>query len=122
MKNFSVKPLSIILGTAFSVSLAGLSSAEASQNPFAFSEVSPERIAAAGQAQCGAKSTKASADAGEAKCGAEGKASKAAAEATCGANGKAAAEASCGADKEKAAAPQVIREASCGEAKCGAAK
>ena len=114
MNQNTPKYLSTVIGTAFAVSLAGAGVAHASQNPFQVTEVTPASIQVA-EAECGGNKQPA-----EAECGANKAAPK---EASCGADkaGKQATEASCGADK-KGAEKKVIREASCGEAKCGSNK
>ena len=114
MNQRSIKSLSAMLGTAFSVSLVSTAIAEPNQNPFSITEASPLLVAAAAQGQCGQAKCGANAKpvvkTGEAKCGAD-KAQPA--EAKCGAEKKVM-EAKCGADKGVAPAPV--------EAKCGANK
>lgn len=113
MSNYTPKYLSTVIGTAFAVSLTGAGVAHASQNPFQVTEVAPPSIQVA-EAECGGNKGPA-----EAECGANKAAPK---EASCGADkaGKQATEASCGANKQEK--KKVIREASCGEAKCGSNK
>ncbi|SCZ57183.1 hypothetical protein [Thiohalomonas denitrificans] len=101
--NNITKPISFAAGTAMAFGLSGTALGAVDANPFSVEEFGGLRIAEAGQGQCGGKTEK-----------------KNAAEANCGAKEKAAAEANCGAEKAKA--KPVVREASCGEAKCGAGK
>ncbi|HKJ76591.1 MAG TPA: hypothetical protein VKA64_05250 [Gammaproteobacteria bacterium] len=105
MNQNTPKYLSTVIGTAFAVSLAGAGVAHASQNPFQVTEVAPASIQVA-EAECGANKQPA-----EAECGANKAAKK-----------TEAAEANCGANKKEAEKKKVIREASCGEAKCGSDK
>lgn len=107
MKNITRKS-TFAAGTALALGLSGTALASVEANAFSIQEFGGLRIAEAGQGQCGGNKP-----AAEAKCGAE----KTAAEANCGAKKKAA-EAKCGSDKAKPA----VREATCGEAKCGATK
>ncbi|WP_303906281.1 hypothetical protein [Thiohalomonas denitrificans] len=100
--NKITKPISFAAGTAMVFGLSGTALGAVDANPFSVEEFGGLRIAEAGQGQCG------------------GKAEKKAAEANCGAKEKAPAETNCGAEKAKA--KPVVREASCGEAKCGAGR
>jgi len=110
MKKPLTSSMNVALGAAFTLSLAGISGAQANTNPFEVAEVGTLRIADAMEAKCGAEATPATMKSpGEATCGSE----KGSAE-------KSAAEATCGAEKKVQEKQKTIREASCGEAKCGA--
>ena len=95
----NLKPLAIALGTAFVTTLAASPAANATENPFAMSDLSSGyMVADSMEGKCG-----------EGKCGAAGEAEKAA-EGKCG-------EGKCGAEK----AAEKATEGKCGEGKCGAA-
>lgn len=103
------KPVSLAVGAAFVASMAASPVVQADVNPFAATALSGGYMLAekGSEARCGANKTPA-----EAECGANKKAR----EAECGANKKAR-EAECGANKAK-----TVKEAKCGEAKCGSNK
>ena len=113
--NKTTKQISFAASTVMAFGLSGTAMGTADNNPFSAEEFGGLRIAEAGQGQCGGQTGMKKA--AEANCGAR---EKGAAEANCGAREKRAVEAKCGADKAKA--KPVVREASCGEAKCGAGK
>ena len=99
-------PVSLAIGAAFAAGLAASPVVHADVNPFAITTLSSGYMVAdgkAGEGQCGASKSQ-----GEAKCGAEKASKKVAKEGECGAN--------------KAAQPKPIKEAKCGEAKCGGNK
>ena len=113
-QKINLKPLAIALGTAFVTTLAATPAANASENPFAASDLSSGYMVTdsmegkCGEGKCGAA---AAADkATEAKCG-EGK---------CGASEATdkATEGKCGAEK----AVDKATEGKCGEGKCGGSK
>lgn len=87
-------------GAILGLALAGSAHASVESNPFSATELNAGyRLAAADEARCGANAAKGKAS--EAKCGSDK-----------------ATEAKCGAAKEKGE-KKAIREAKCGEAKCG---
>lgn len=101
--------LSLAAGTAMVLSLSHSAVASMGDNPFAVEEVGQGlRVAEAAQGQCGEGSGGKSPTAAEARCGAEK-------------TGMKDADGSAGemATMDKKAKPAAIREASCGEAKCG---
>jgi uncharacterized low-complexity protein len=116
-KQFRTSPVSLAIGVTFAASIAASSVVQADVNPFAVTALSSGYMVASSkgsEAQCGAnKSMK------EAKCGAEKAAQKVAMEEEIGAS-KSVKEGECGA--KKVTQPKPIKEAKCGEAKCGANK
>ena len=88
----SMKPLALVMGTAFAASMSATATVSADENPFAMNELSGGFNLAAAEGKCG-----------EGKCG-EGK---------CG-------EGKCGGDKK--AKEGKCGEGKCGEGKCGEGK
>ncbi len=112
-KNLNGFPFSLALGATLASGLAASPVVHADINPFAVTALSSGYMVASSkgsEGQCGASKS-----ASEAKCGAEKAAAKMAKEGECGA--KSVKEGECGA--KKAAQPKPIKEAKCGEAKCG---
>ncbi len=110
-KKTTINSISLAVGTAFIAGMATAPAVQADVNPFAVTVLSSGYMVAekGAEGNCGAKKPVA-----EAECGAN-KAAEKAKEGECGANKKAK-EAECGANK---AEPKPIKEAKCGEAKCG---
>jgi uncharacterized low-complexity protein len=111
-KKHTIKPVSLAVGVAFVASMAAAPAVQADVNPFAATALSSGYMVAdkGAEGNCGAKKP-----VQEAECGANK--AKQVKEAECGANkAKQVKEAECGANK---AAPKPIKEAKCGEAKCG---
>ena len=111
-KTSTIKSLSLAVGTAFVAGIATAPAVQADVNPFAATTLSSGYMLAdkGAEGNCGAKKPVT-----EAECGANK--AKQAKEAECGANkAKQVKEAECGANKAK---PKPIKEAKCGEAKCG---
>jgi uncharacterized low-complexity protein len=104
-KNMSKKhpstPIALAIGTAFAAGVAATPVVHADVNPFAVTQLSSGYMLSADEGQCGANR-----QASEAKCGAEKAAQKITDEAECGAN-------------KAMAKPKPVKEAKCGEAKCG---
>ena len=105
------KPLAIALGATFVTSLAATPIANATENPFAMSELSSGYMVAemaegkCGEGKCGGDKTKAEGKCGEGKAMGEGK---------CG-------EGKCGGDKATTE-EKTMGEGKCGEGKCGGEK
>ena len=105
-----IKPLAIAVGTVFITTLASATAANATENPFAMTELSSGYMVA---------------DTAEGKCG-EGKME----EGKCGGDKKAAEstekmeEGKCGGDKKAVDAESAdkTKEGKCGEGKCGGSK
>ena len=116
-KQFRTSPVSLAIGVAFAAGIATSPIVQADVNPFAVTALSSGYMVASSkgsEAQCGANKT-----VKEAQCGAEKASQKVVKEGECGAS-KSVKEGECGA--KKAAQPKPIKEAKCGEAKCGANK
>jgi uncharacterized low-complexity protein len=88
----TMKPLAIALGAAFVTSLASIPVANATENPFAMSELSSGYMVAENQTEGGDKA-KAEGKCGEGKCGGAKAEDKAKAEGKCG-------EGKCGGEKK----------------------
>lgn len=100
-KKHTIKPISLAIGAAFVAGMAATPAVQADVNPFSVTALSSGYMVAD-------KST-------EGNCGANK--AKQVQEAECGANkAKQLKEAECGANK---AEPKPVKEAKCGEAKCG---
>lgn len=116
-KKPQTSPVSLAIGAAFAAGLAASPVVHADVNPFAVTALSSGYMVASSknsEGQCGASKSM-----NEAKCGAEKASQKVAKEGECGAS-KRVNEGECGA--KKAAQPKPIKEAKCGEAKCGGNK
>jgi uncharacterized low-complexity protein len=92
----TMKPLAIALGAAFVTSLASIPVANATENPFAMSELSSGYMVAENQTEGGDKA-KAEGKCGEGKCGGE---KKMEGEGKCGGEKKMEGEGKCGGEKK----------------------
>lgn len=118
-KKNQTTPISLAISAVFAAGVVASPALHADVNPFAITALSTGYMVAssgnAGEGQCGANKRLS-----EAKCGAEQAAQKVVQEGECGSS-KTVKEGECGASKAKAQ-PKPIKEAKCGEAKCGANK
>lgn len=111
-KKQTLKPIAVVMGTAFAASMAMsnvATAADAGANPFAMNELSSGYMQVASEGKCG-----------EGKCG--GKKEKKEMEGKCG-------EGKCGGNKEmeknmegKCGGKKSEKEGKCGEGKCGGKK
>ena len=107
----TIKPLAIAVGTVFITTLASATAANATENPFAMTELSSGyMVADTAEGKCGEGKME------EGKCGGD----KKAAEGKCG-EGKME-EGKCGGDKKAAESADKAKEGKCGEGKCGGSK
>jgi len=99
----TIKPLALVMGTAFAASMTATATVSADENPFAMKPLAEGFNLASAEGKCGEGKC------GEGKCGEDKKAK----EGKCG-EGKCG-EGKCGGDKK-------AKEGKCGEGKCGEGK